>query len=153
MLGILCIGVLLLPFILFLVFVLRDRLVEKRDDEILERSRQIANLFNEIGRQDRKLTRVYLQASSGDAYPYDLFMIEYAGGAHPTDTIWLPVRHFFNASDDTIKRVLASELAHPGKYTIPDWQEAVYQFVLREKQNPYQKRLPAWKRWLKELHA
>lgn len=153
MLGIICIGVLLLPFVLLLVLVLRDRFVERRDQQILEKSRQIADLFHEVSSQHRKLTRVYLQSSGGSAYPYDLFMVEYAGGAHPTDTIWLPVRHFLTASDDTLKRVLASELAHPGKYTIPDWQEAVYRYVMREKQNPYQKRLPVWKRWLKELHA
>lgn len=80
-------------------------------------------------------------------------MVEYYGGAHPVDTIWLPVHRFLNARDEIIKRVLASELAHPGQYTIKDWQEAVYQFIKREKQKPTQKQLPAWKKWLRTLRV
>lgn len=149
MVGIFCIGLLLLPFVMLGFFILRDRFVERRDRQILEKSWHLEQLFNEVSGQGRKLTRIYLQSSGGSVYPYDLFMIEYSGGAHPTDTIWLPVRHFLNAGDDTLKHMLADELAHPGEYTIKDWQEAVYEFVMRERQNPYQKRPPAWKRWLK----
>jgi hypothetical protein len=91
------------------------------------------HLFEEVCGQDKALTRVYLQSHKGDGYPYDLFMIEYRGGQHIVDTIWLPVRQFLNADDEDIRQIFASELAHPGKYTIPDWIAALYQYVTHEK--------------------
>lgn len=153
MINLLCIGLLLLPFVLYVVFAIRDRVIERRDRFIEERRDHLANLFNEVNRTNKKLTRVYLQASDGGGYPYDLFMVEYYGGVHPVDTIWLPVRHFLYASDNELKGILASELTHPGKYTIKDWREAVYEFVLNERRHPLRKHQPRWKRWLTTLRV
>lgn len=150
MLRLLCFGILLLPFILLIVFRLWDWATEKRDARILEKCVHIANLFHEVNQahtMNRRLTRVYTQSSGGEPYPYDLFMVEYYGGAHLTDTIWLPVRHFLKASDDVIRTILIRELTHPGKYTVKDWQEATYQFIKREQQNPVRKQVPVWKKW------
>ena len=156
LLELLCLGTLLLPFILRAVLYTLDRMTQRRDARIVQKKRRMAALFHEVIAQHklkRKLTRAYLQSSSGEPYPYDLFMIEYSGGAHVTDTIWLPVRHFLHASDDTLREILHSELTHPGKYTIKDLQEAVYDFVKREKQNPTQRQVPLWKRLLKAERA
>lgn len=156
LLEILCLGTLLLPFILHAVLYALDRITQRYDAYVMQKRQKLVALFHEViemKKMKRKLTRVYLQSSGGEPYPYDLFMIEYYGGAHATDTIWLPVRHFLHASDETIKDILSNELAHPGKYTIKDWQEAVYEFIKHERQNPVQRQLPIWKRWLKVLRT
>lgn len=151
MVGILVLLVLTSPLILVLFALARDRSVKQRDQRILDKADRIAALFSEIAGTKYVLIQVYLESSRGTAYPYDMFMIEYYGGAHPADTIWLPTRDYLDAPDDTIRQILANELAHPGHHTIADWTEAVYQYITREKQNPTRRQPPRWKRWLKLL--
>jgi hypothetical protein len=133
--GFLIIAILLSPFLLFVLFSIRDRMDVRRDQRIEDRCQHIAHLFEDVSGPNHSLARTFLESHRGGAYPYDLFMIEYRGGIHVVDTIWLPVRDFLTASDDDVKQVLADELQRPGKYTIPDWQEAVYQYVMHGKQD------------------
>ncbi|MDI9637073.1 hypothetical protein QM565_15065 [Geitlerinema splendidum] len=144
MLGLLCLGLLVSPLIIYIVGTRLDRLQEARDQRIQDKCQQIATLFETLDTNGRKLARTYLQASNGDAYPFDLFMIEYYGGEHTVDTIWLPVRDFLNARDDEIKHVLAQELRQPGRYTIRDWTVALYQYVLQHQHEPQRKRTSLW---------
>jgi len=131
-LSLLCLAILLAPFVMVGFFAVRDRRIERRDERIHARRERLIELFEDVAKEPIFLNRVYLQASDGTAYPYDLFMIEYRGGVHLVDTIWLPVRRFLNASDEELKQLLARELAQPGQYTIPDWQEVLYEWVKRE---------------------
>jgi hypothetical protein len=111
--GILAIAILLSPFVLIVFFAARDRTNVRRDHYIEVRSQHIARLFQEVCNDPHSLTRIYLESNRGDSYPYDLFMIEYRGGKHVVDTIWLPIRHFLRSSDDELKQLLANELSHP----------------------------------------
>lgn len=131
--GLLCITVLVAPFAMIVAFLLRDRWVERRDRRIRDKCQRLADLFEEICGVDKALARAYLQSTGGSAYPYDLFMIEYRGGTHTVDTIWLPVRHFLTASDSQLKQILSQELAQPGPYTIPDWETILYAQLSRQK--------------------
>ncbi len=133
MLGLICAVFLAAPFVLYVLFALRDRAVERRDQQIEDKCVRLGELFKEVCGPDRMLTRAYLQSHGGSAYPYDLFMIEYRGGAHIVDTIWLPVRQFLDTEDEEIRQIFVSELAQPGTYTIPDWIEALYRYVTHEK--------------------
>jgi hypothetical protein len=143
--GVLVIVILLSPFVFVVVFAAHDRANVRRDRYIEEKSQHIAQLFQDVCDKNQSLARIYLESHRGEPYPYDLFMIEYRGGKHIVDTIWLPIRDFIQASDDELKQVLAAELSQPGKYTIPDWEEAVYEYIIRGKQNSQSKKLSVFR--------
>jgi hypothetical protein len=135
----------------FIGLLLRDKWREQRDKHIEARQLHLAKLFQAVAQQRVALTRVYLQSYKGNSYPYHLFMLEYRTQDRQIVTIFLPVRDFLKADDTRLKQVLASELAHPDQYTIPDWTVALFDYIVRHRNDPRHRKLPFAQRILRRF--
>lgn len=135
----------------FVGLLLRDKWRAQRDKYIEAQQLHLAKQFQAVAQQSALLTRVYLQSYKGSSYPYHLFMLEYRTGDRQIVTIFLPVRDFLKADDAQLRQVLASELAHPDRYTIPEWTVALFDYVVRHRNEPRPRKLPFAQRVLRRL--